>query len=246
LLILPSRNCLSQATDCEYATLPKSGAASTTKVKKTIPGERIVPVMTLAEVERSAVRTAPPVKTPAPMQLQVQTRTPARTQDLPPVMEVLRYSSSSSSSSEGGSPDRILGALNPAPSLHRLPPNQHKLLYHMSSIAMSIDATNQSDVVIYLKRLPALVLPGMTKYFTDSSRFLTIAYNYEFVKHGLMAWAASHIGFTTKSQEAHNVAAHFRYLAIAGLNRAIVRFNEKNSDAVLAASLLLSWQAPDP
>jgi hypothetical protein len=64
--------------------------------------------------------------------------------------------------------------------------------------------------------------------------------------HGLMAWAASHMAFTTSSLEAHTVARKFRLLAMQGLGKAIAEFNEKNSDAVLSASLLLSWQAANP
>jgi hypothetical protein len=76
--------------------------------------------------------------------------------------------------------------------------------------------------------------------------FLTIAFSYDFVMHSLMAWAASHLAFSTNSLDARNIACQYRVLSMQGLQGAIATFGEKNSDAVLCASLLLSWQAADP
>lgn len=61
-----------------------------------------------------------------------------------------------------------------------------------------------------------------------------------------MAWAASHMAFVTGSSETQIIARHYRMLSMQGLQGAITLFGEKNADAVLAASLLLSWQAADP
>jgi hypothetical protein len=41
-----------------------------------------------------------------------------------------------------------------AVSYHALPITQHRLFYHMSSIAESIEASQASNVAIYMKRLP--------------------------------------------------------------------------------------------
>jgi hypothetical protein len=64
--------------------------------------------------------------------------------------------------------------------------------------------------------------------------------------YSLMAWAASHLAFSTDSFEAHTIARQYRLLSMQGLQEQIPTFNEKNADAVLSASLLLSWQAADP
>jgi hypothetical protein len=45
-------------------------------------------------------------------------------------------------------------ALTPGVSFYALPITQHRLLYHMSSISMSIEACHSSNTVIYMKRLP--------------------------------------------------------------------------------------------
>lgn len=42
-----------------------------------------------------------------------------------------------------------------------------------------------------------------------------------------------------------HLAYQHRGLALKGLQEAIGRFSKQNSDAVLAASILLSWQATD-
>lgn len=42
-----------------------------------------------------------------------------------------------------------------------------------------------------------------------------------------------------------HLAYQHRGLALKGLQEAIGRFSKGNSDAVLAASILLSWQATD-
>ncbi|KAI9731123.1 MAG: hypothetical protein M1818_007981 [Claussenomyces sp. TS43310] len=142
-----------------------------------------------------------------------------------------------SDSSSGGSVEAGNGVestrttLVPAPSGYALPASQLKLLHHMSAISASIQAAESGNIVIYLKRLPI---------------FLKIGFSYDFVMHSLMAWASSHFAFCTKSVAAENVARHYRIFAMQGLQGAISSFDEKNMDAVLSASLLLSWQAANP
>lgn len=62
---------------------------------------------------------------------------------------------------------------------------------------------------------------------------------------GVLAFAATHLAWLTESMETKNLAYHHRGVALKGLHNAIGNFSRGNSDAVLAASILLSWQASD-
>ena len=61
----------------------------------------------------------------------------------------------------------------------------------------------------------------------------------------ILAFSATHMAWITRSIETNNLAYHHRGIALKGLQAAIGEFSEDNSDAALAASVLLSWQASD-
>ena len=63
--------------------------------------------------------------------------------------------------------------------------------------------------------------------------------------HSILAFSASHLAWISQSQETRNLAYQHGAVALKGLQIAIANFSKTNSDAVLAASLLLSWQAHD-
>ena len=63
--------------------------------------------------------------------------------------------------------------------------------------------------------------------------------------HALLALSATHLAWLTECPLAANMAYEHRGIALKGLQEAIGLFDRQNSDAVLAASLLLSWQASD-
>lgn len=54
-----------------------------------------------------------------------------------------------------------------------------------------------------------------------------------------------HITSLNKNPQVGNLAYEHRGKAFAGLGVAISSFSKETSDAVLAASLVLSWQATD-
>lgn len=54
-----------------------------------------------------------------------------------------------------------------------------------------------------------------------------------------------HIAFLTDCPVVGNMAYEHRGKALKGLHEAISSFSRENSDAILAASLALSWQATD-
>jgi hypothetical protein len=63
--------------------------------------------------------------------------------------------------------------------------------------------------------------------------------------HALLALSATHIAWLTDDRQVNQMAYEHRGQAITGLQAAIGTFSKENSDAVLAASLLLSWQSTD-
>lgn len=74
---------------------------------------------------------------------------------------------------------------------------------------------------------------------------LTISASTPYVKHALLALAATHIAKITKCMQVVQLALEHRQRAMAGLREAIDSFSPKTSDTILAASLLLSWQVTD-
>lgn len=77
------------------------------------------------------------------------------------------------------------------------------------------------------------------------TRLLSIGANTPYVMHALLAFSAMHIAFLTDCPLVGGMAFVYRGNALSGLHEAIGSFSRENSDAVLAASLVLSWQAND-
>ena len=61
----------------------------------------------------------------------------------------------------------------------------------------------------------------------------------------ILAFSATHMAWQTNNTETKNLAYYHRGVALKGLPGAIGNFSRGNSDAILAASILLSWQAAD-
>lgn len=66
-----------------------------------------------------------------------------------------------------------------------------------------------------------------------------------YVMHALLGFSAMHLAFLTKCPQVGNLAYEHRGIALKGLQEAIGTFSRDTSDAILAASLVLSWQATD-
>lgn len=77
------------------------------------------------------------------------------------------------------------------------------------------------------------------------ARFLTISLNHDFVMSAILAFSASHLAWLTNNAETDHLAYHHRGVAIKGLHEAISAFSQRNSEAILAASMILSWQAAE-
>lgn len=77
---------------------------------------------------------------------------------------------------------------------------------------------------------------------TDPYSFLSIAISNDFVMSSILTLSAGHLAWITRNQETKQLAFHHRGTAIQGLQKAIGAFSRDNSDGILAASILLSWQ----
>jgi hypothetical protein len=72
---------------------------------------------------------------------------------------------------------------------------------------------------------------------------MNIAESFDFLLHAVLAWSASHLGQITGDPEVQQDVYRHRCLALGGLQQAIEAFSADNSDAVLCASIVLTWQS---
>ncbi|KAH0155128.1 hypothetical protein KCU67_g8840, partial [Aureobasidium melanogenum] len=71
-----------------------------------------------------------------------------------------------------------------------------------------------------------------------------IAMEKDFVRHAVCALSASHLSSLNKTTAMAHASFEYRYLAIRGLRQNLTDTDSHNLVGVLAASLVLSWQAP--
>ena len=67
---------------------------------------------------------------------------------------------------------------------------------------------------------------------------------YDYVMQSLLALSATHLASTVKSAALDQIAFIHRGNAFRTLSQAVGVLTQENSDAVLAASAMLSWQSP--
>jgi len=77
------------------------------------------------------------------------------------------------------------------------------------------------------------------------TRIIKIGATESYVMHALLAFSAMHIAFLTGCPLVGSMAYEHKGIALKGLQEAISSFSRETSDAILAASLVLSWQATD-
>ncbi|EOA85255.1 hypothetical protein ACJQWK_06942 [Exserohilum turcicum] len=105
-----------------------------------------------------------------------------------------------------------------------------RLIHHLSSISNEMFRNGTSKSTLWTDMMP---------------KFLSIAASHSFVMHSILAFSASHLAWISQSTETRNLAFHHASLALKGLHDGITNFTKHNSDAILASSLLLAWQATD-
>ncbi|KAF6238515.1 hypothetical protein HO173_003483 [Letharia columbiana] len=108
-----------------------------------------------------------------------------------------------------------------------LSPIDLRLIHHLSSIYRDMRLADFVQCTLWVQQIPS---------------FFDAAFGYDFVMSSILALSATHIAWMTNSVETKNLAYFHRGVALKGLQGAIGNFSRDNSDAVLAASILLSWQ----
>ncbi|EME48092.1 hypothetical protein DOTSEDRAFT_69884 [Dothistroma septosporum NZE10] len=118
----------------------------------------------------------------------------------------------------------------PPPQTHEYSKNELRLIHHLSAISNDLLLQSTSNLTIWTQKIP---------------KFLSIASSYPYVMHALLSFSANHLAWSQSSNETRNLQIHHGTIALRGLHEAIGNFSHANADAVLAASLLLLWQATD-
>ncbi|CAK7220712.1 hypothetical protein SBRCBS47491_004280 [Sporothrix bragantina] len=123
-------------------------------------------------------------------------------------------------------------ALNiyPQPNPQYLSVESLRLIYHVSSICHQLRSINADGFTIWTRQIPTIISIGATNAY---------------VMHALLAFSASHMTYLNECPIVGIMADEHRGIALKGLQEAISTFSRETSDAILAASLVLSWQATD-
>lgn len=64
--------------------------------------------------------------------------------------------------------------------------------------------------------------------------------------HALLGMSAAHLSWLTNCNSALQLSYEHKGVALYGLKEAVGQFTKENADGILAASMLLSWQATEP
>ncbi|KIW99800.1 uncharacterized protein Z518_10728 [Rhinocladiella mackenziei CBS 650.93] len=105
-----------------------------------------------------------------------------------------------------------------------------RLIHHVVTLSTDMNNRGYSTCTVWGFRMKSLI---------------SVALSHDFAMSALLALSASHLAFQTLNDDTNNLAFHHRGVALKGLHEAIGSFSRDNSEAVLAASILLSWQATD-
>ena len=62
-----------------------------------------------------------------------------------------------------------------------------------------------------------------------------------FVMHALLGWSATHFAPIFGDKDIESDGYRYRDRALKGLQGALLRFSKENADAVLSASIVMSW-----
>ncbi|ERF70927.1 hypothetical protein EPUS_02450 [Endocarpon pusillum Z07020] len=111
---------------------------------------------------------------------------------------------------------------------HRFSSIDLRLIHHIAGLSIDMHQRGYSGCTVWAQKMPA---------------FLAIALSNDFVLSAVLALSASHLAWQTKNTETEHLAYQHRGVALKGLHEAIGAFARDNSEAILAASMLLSWQA---
>ncbi|KAL7795046.1 hypothetical protein V8C37DRAFT_54205 [Trichoderma ceciliae] len=118
----------------------------------------------------------------------------------------------------------------PAPMPHMFSLEDLRLIHHVASLYYQLQASGANNFTLWTRHIPTLLKIGATT---------------PYVMHAVLAFSAMHLAFLTDCPLVGSMAFEHRGKALSGLHAAIGSFSRDTSDAILAASLVLSWQATD-
>jgi hypothetical protein len=118
----------------------------------------------------------------------------------------------------------------PPPQTHEYSKTELRLMHHLSTISNDLMLRGTSNFTLWTQKVP---------------KFLSIASSYPYVMHALLSFSANNLAWSQSSDDIRNLHIQHGTIALRGLHEAIGSFSHTNADAVLAASLLLLWQATD-
>ncbi|KAK0635714.1 hypothetical protein B0T17DRAFT_483321 [Bombardia bombarda] len=118
----------------------------------------------------------------------------------------------------------------PTPASQFLSVEDLRLIHHVAFISHQMNEIGANNFTLWTRQIPTIIQIGAT---------------HSYVMHALLAFSAMHIAYLTDCPLVGNMAYEHRGIALKGLQEAIDTFSKDTSDAILAASLVLSWQATD-
>ena len=74
---------------------------------------------------------------------------------------------------------------------------------------------------------------------------MSLASTFPFVMNALHSFSANQLAWKSQSTELRSTSINYGSMALEGLHEALGQFSASNADAVLATSLIMSYQASD-
>ncbi|CAG7973634.1 unnamed protein product [Penicillium salamii] len=105
-----------------------------------------------------------------------------------------------------------------------------RLIHHIIGLSIDLHRRGLSTCTLWAQKMP---------------NFLAIALGSDFVMSAVLGLSAFHLAFLTRDPDTKQLAFRHKVTALQGLQTALGSFSKDNCDAILAASVLLSWQATE-
>ncbi|CAI7607003.1 unnamed protein product [Penicillium glandicola] len=105
-----------------------------------------------------------------------------------------------------------------------------RLIHHIIGLSIDLHRRGLSGCTVWAQKMP---------------NFLAISLNNDFVMSSILSFSAFHLAFLTRDHVTKQLAYRHKISAVQGLQTALLSFSRDNCDAILAASILLSWQATE-
>jgi hypothetical protein len=113
---------------------------------------------------------------------------------------------------------------------HGLSRTDLRLIHHITGLSIDLHRRGFSNCTTWARLMP---------------NFLVVALSNDYVMNSILALSATHLAWITRNKDTKYLAHRHRGTAIKGLHKAIGTFSNDNSEAILAASTLLSWQTTE-